>query len=216
MTSTPPPCGLREQKKRESRTALRLAALELVAEYGLDAVRVEDIAQRAGVSPRTFFNYFPSKEQALVNQTPDTGRELAARLRRAAEEAPVHEALLGVLVDYGTEMARDRTAWRLVRQVTCRHPELIRVTMGANQETLRALTEETAALLGLDADQDPYPTVLVEASVAAIRSAASHHLRRLGEEAAAVLPDDEVPALRSALEQAGQVLRSGLLPPERR
>lgn len=214
-TATPPNCGLREHKKRESRKALRLAALELVAERGLEDVRVEDIAQRAGVSTRTFFNYFPSKEQALVNQTPQTGQELSERLHRAARATPVHEALLDVLVDYGVELARDRTAWRLMRQLTCHHPELIRLAMGANQETLRALTEAVGDLLELDPDLDPYPAVLVECAVAAVRTAATHHLRRDGEDVS-VLSEDELPALRAALEEACAVLRSGLLPPTRR
>ena len=48
--------GLRELKKRQSRTAMHRAALELVNEHGLGGVTVEAIAQRAGVSTRTFFN----------------------------------------------------------------------------------------------------------------------------------------------------------------
>ncbi|WP_067893878.1 TetR/AcrR family transcriptional regulator [Nocardia vaccinii] len=65
MTRTSP--GLRERKKQATRVALREAALALALAHGPDNVRVEDIAEAAGVSPRTYNNYFSSREQAIVD-----------------------------------------------------------------------------------------------------------------------------------------------------
>ena len=63
-------CG--ERKKRETRRAIHRAALDLVEESGFDAVTTDQIAGRAGVSPRTFFNYFPTKEAAVLGTTAPT------------------------------------------------------------------------------------------------------------------------------------------------
>jgi AcrR family transcriptional regulator len=66
LEGTPAEQGLRERKKRARRGVLIDAAQRLVAEHGLDAVTVEMISAEAGVSPRTFFNYFESKDDAVL------------------------------------------------------------------------------------------------------------------------------------------------------
>jgi AcrR family transcriptional regulator len=63
--TAPRPDG-RERRKRATRRALRAAVLDLGLERGLADVRVEEITARAGVSTRTFFNYFDTKEDAAL------------------------------------------------------------------------------------------------------------------------------------------------------
>jgi AcrR family transcriptional regulator len=65
VTDTAAP-GLREQKRIATKRALQLALLRLAIERGFDNVTVEEVAQAAQVSTRTFFNYFATKEEALA------------------------------------------------------------------------------------------------------------------------------------------------------
>lgn len=58
--------SLRERRREQTWTAIHEAALKRVREHGMRGTTVEEIAQEAGVSPRTFFNYFPSKEDAVL------------------------------------------------------------------------------------------------------------------------------------------------------
>ncbi len=77
-------------RKRATETALRRAALELVAERGYDATSTDDIARAAGVSPRTFFNYFPTKESVvLLPEGLLADLVVSALARRPASEDPV-------------------------------------------------------------------------------------------------------------------------------
>lgn len=76
----PAPSGLCEAKKARTRADLARAALLLAAEESLHGTTVEAIAARAGVSPRTFFNYFDSKDEAVVHLGADRFRRLMSTL----------------------------------------------------------------------------------------------------------------------------------------
>src|ERR1700729_2301047 len=89
----PPPASLRERKKLATRRELRRVALRMIADRGYSNVTVEEIAEAANVSPRTFFNYFPTKEAALFGADP----ELAAATRDAIVHQWPGEPVLTVL-----------------------------------------------------------------------------------------------------------------------
>src|SRR5699024_9386238 len=82
--------GLRERKKLETRRLIRRVALDLSRERGLEHLTVEAIAERAGISPRTFFNYFTHKEDALVTDA----SSVTESIRRLVIDRPAHETPL--------------------------------------------------------------------------------------------------------------------------
>jgi AcrR family transcriptional regulator len=111
---------LRERKKQQARAAMVEATVSLSFERGFDVVTVEEIAERAVVSRRTFFRYFASKERAFFD-----GHE--ARLVRFREsltrpsgaEAPyarVRRCLLELAVDYDADRARFTERFRVIEQ----------------------------------------------------------------------------------------------------
>ncbi|MEU6142516.1 TetR/AcrR family transcriptional regulator [Streptomyces sp. NPDC047081] len=87
--------GLREQKKRLLRQRLSDTATEMFLERGFDAVRVSEIAQACGVSEKTVFNYFSTKEALILDQGEST--MVALRDGLADTNHSVVEAVLGIL-----------------------------------------------------------------------------------------------------------------------
>src|SRR5688572_14352710 len=114
MSPTDQGMGLRARKKLETHRALAKAALRLVAERGLDNVTAEDISAEAGVSPRTFFNYFPSKEDAILVAYPESEQRAENLVRRfldaPAELGPL-EALLEMMAEDMALFDENREEW---------------------------------------------------------------------------------------------------------
>lgn len=163
--------GRRERKKAATRQALQEAALRLVAERGFDNVTVEDIAEAADVSKRTFFNYFSSKEQAVLGGDPGTPEAIRRALAaRPAEESPLR-ALEAVLGGLAAEFAQSRPDWLARRKVIRSDPRLLAASVAAWGELERSLVEAVAQRLGLDPERDFYPALLVSASISAVRVA---------------------------------------------
>src|SRR4030095_1889152 len=85
--------GLRERKKQATRQAIHEAAMRLFAERGYDATTIADIADAAGISPRTFFSYFSAKEEAVFQKF-----DMAyAEFSRALSERPAGRSALAPL-----------------------------------------------------------------------------------------------------------------------
>ncbi|MCX4664556.1 TetR/AcrR family transcriptional regulator [Streptomyces uncialis] len=189
--------GLREEKKRATRVALREAALQLALEHGPADVRVDDIAEAAGVSPRTYNNYFSSREQAIVAAVT---AERESRIAAAVSARPAHVRLADALADAILEQYTEPRD----------HDELLLIS--ASPALRDAFLDAAAAIehpLATAIDQrlghpdTPAPRVLAAGVAAAVRIALQQWLRPPAAPLASgglVVPSGSLPdLLRSAL-----------------
>lgn len=161
-TVTTPPPGLRERKKQATREALREAALRLAVERGPDRVRIEDIAEAAGVSPRTYNNYFSSREQAIVAAV---AADREARIAAAVAARPAGERLADAITEavveqYTNTGEREREALLLITTTTALREAFLDTATGIEPPL-------TAVILERLGDGDPPTARVLAASVAA-------------------------------------------------
>src|SRR5699024_11705535 len=81
-----PVASLRELKKADTRTRLSVAAVELLASQGAEGATVSAIAERAGVSTRTFHNYFARREDAFLHFIREHISQWRSEERRVGKE----------------------------------------------------------------------------------------------------------------------------------
>ena len=207
-----PPASLRERKKLATRRLLRRVALDLVAERGLANVTVEDIAEAAEVSPRTFFNYFPSKEAALFGGGADPGRasELRARIATESPGEPAMAVLRTVMAqdaeaitDEFRLLGGDPADW-LRRMRVARLDPHVRAAHAAQMSMIeRALGEGLATRLGADPQTDPYPWVLAAAAVGVVRACTAFWASSGGTISLSQLIDQAFQSLADGLPEHG-------------
>ncbi len=172
-----PPASLRERKKLATRRSLRRRALDLVAERGFSHVTVEDIAEAAEVSTRTFFNYFPSKEAALFGSDPERDTALRERIAHEAPGEPILDVLRAVMADEARavadelrELGGDPVDW-LRRMKEARTDPHLRAAHASQMARIeRSMAEALAERLGTDLDRDPYPGLLAATATGVFRS----------------------------------------------
>lgn len=109
MQDTDRPLGLRDRKRQDTTRRITDAALALFLAKGLDAVTVEEIAEAAGISRRSFFHYFPSKDDILLSLQSGLGQMLAEGLERQPPDQRPLAALRAVMLHLAARYPAEET-----------------------------------------------------------------------------------------------------------
>jgi len=191
--------GLRDRKKLATREALSSAAFRLLVEQGIDAVTPEAIADAAGVSPRTFRNYYTCREEAVFDAFVLRAHAMIDALRERPAGEPVWDSMLAVLPGAFTEIVGNRNDLRVLKCTAMENPAIFAQQLTAFERIHRAMTETIAERIGQDVDRDLAPALLATCVGVAMRTSADVWLSR----------DMDVP-LPDLVREALGMLREGI------
>ncbi|MEU6067185.1 MULTISPECIES: acyl-CoA-like ligand-binding transcription factor [Streptomyces] len=195
-TSAAPP-GLRERKKQKTRERIRREAYRLFAEHGYEATTVDQIADAAEVSPSTFFRYFPTKEDVVLQDEYDPALATALRARPADE--PIVDAVLNSLKGpVGEMIERDRDDLLLRTRISFTDPAIRARNVAEQERSERAIAEIIAERSGRDAS-DLEVKCAAAAIIAVFTTLVRHWVEGDGTEDLAALYERYLPLLSRGL-----------------
>jgi AcrR family transcriptional regulator len=166
--------GLRERKKRLTRQLLSDTATMLFLERGFDGFKITEVAEACGVSEKTVYNYFPTKESLILDREEDTAAAIRHALRPGSDAQSPVEAILDVLASERRQMREgmadiggDEAGLSLFRRFMTMVEETpsLRAAEGEMRERLaRVIAEALAARAGVSPD-DPEPIIAGKALI---------------------------------------------------
>jgi AcrR family transcriptional regulator len=165
--------GLRERKKLRTRQSIAAAALRLFDDRGYEETTIADIAAAAEVSPRTFFSYFPSKEDVVFSEIDDRLADVRERLdRRPSGESPL-DTMRRVVLDTMEALAAEDGQFAAVRiRLMLERPALqaraLQRLYDAEEELVERLQRMCPAIDEVDA------AVVVGAAVGGLKAAITY------------------------------------------
>jgi AcrR family transcriptional regulator len=167
--------------------------MRLAMRRGLDNVLVEEIAAEAGVSARTFNNYFASKYEAICALAMERSQRMGAELRNRPADEPLMEAISNAVIEpYAAGTRAPDKEWIDGVRLVIRSPALQGEYLKTHYAAQRTLAAAIADRTGTDLETDMFPAVLAGAVTAAIQVA---HERWLHADPPVAL----VPLIRQAL-----------------
>jgi AcrR family transcriptional regulator len=161
--------GLRERKKRKTRDAIQREAMRLFQEQGYEATTIDQIAAAVDISPSTFFNYFPAKEDVVTYDRYDP--MLLASLAAGPPDEPLSVALRRVLRELSDVFDRDREMILARFRLGLEVPELRARVWEEMERAQQLLCAICAARSGRDPDDFELRVVAIALAVAAFEGA---------------------------------------------
>ncbi|MET7696293.1 TetR family transcriptional regulator [Streptomyces sp. NPDC005485] len=192
------PLGLRERKKQKTLERIRREAYRLFAEHGYEATTVDQIAEAAEISPSTFFRYFPTKEDVVVQDEYDPALAEAIRARPAGE--PIVDAVLHSLKGpLGQMLEQDREELLLRTRITFSDPAIRARSVAEQQRSEDAIAAIIAERTGRDA-ADLEVKCAAAAIIAVFTTLVRHWVDGGGTEDLAALYERHLPLLSRGLD----------------
>jgi TetR/AcrR family transcriptional regulator, regulator of mycofactocin system len=192
--------GLRERKKQQTRQAIHEAAMRLFAERGYDATTIADIAEAAGISPRTFFSYFTAKEEAVFQKFDMAYEEYTHALQNRPAGMTALAALREWIIQEAHKYTPTAENLRLEAKLREESPAVAACELRHNRMYEARLAEAVAEDLGEPADS-LRPRLVAAAAMAALQVAGDKAEASLDEnpDAAAQFAADPMAFLDDAL-----------------
>src|SRR5262249_40580589 len=146
--------------------------MRLAIQRGLDNVLVEEIAAEAGVSARTFNNYFASKHEAICALAMERSQRIGAELRNRPAGEPLMEAITNAVIEpYAAGTQVPEKGWTDGVRRVIKSPALQGEYLKTHYAAQRMLAAAIADRTGSDLEADMFPAVLAGAVTAAIQVA---------------------------------------------
>ena len=195
----------RERKKQATRRAINAAAVDLVESQGLSGATIEAISELAGVAPRTFWSYFSSKEEAVLDLDPERPERLRQALLARPETEDALTAIQRVLESDLAGRITDRSHAVRIGNIVRAEPELRGAVAAIYDRVEQALVSAVGERVGQNPDRELYPGLLVGAACAITRVALWRWTGLPGR-----------PGLQTLLDDAFRQLSAGLAEPLRK
>ena len=201
--------GLRERKRRLTRQLISDAATTMFATRGFDNVRVSEVADRVGVSEKTIYNYFPTKESMVLDIADESVEALARALRERRSDESLTEVVVRAIK---ADTARFDQAPEALTEFVPKFVAMIQGTPALRAAWLElhdrlatVARDELAAQAGID-PRDPEPTAAGRALAGLVEVGMQSRVRHIGDGLRGQALTD---AVNADLDRAGRLLESG-------
>lgn len=199
IMSTPSQSSLRDRRRLQTLRDIQLATLRLISTHGLDQVSTEMIADEAGISRRTFFNYYANKEAAALGPPLEMDKESAERF--SASNGPLVEDLAWLLSDLIGINDTNRVRIRAISDAAERHPALRRAFLASREQITRQIADLLEARLGPD-------SAFLAQVLAELSARIEAHAFSVWSHDEAMSLDDVVDYVATEMRRLGAALRS--------
>jgi AcrR family transcriptional regulator len=192
--------GLAERKRQVVRDALAEAALRVLAWHGFETTTVDQIVAEAGVSRRTFFRYFRSKDDVVVQFLGDVGAQLCEALAARPASEPPSVALRQALSVFVAACAEHPEKSLALTKLVWGTPALVGSFLERQAQWRVDIAAELGRRGGLDPDTDLRPSLAAAVALAAFDAALHRWSDTDGAESLDELTDQAIAAVAPALD----------------